>query len=130
LVSGLIWGLWHVPLILGGMIYADSPSPVLAAALFMVSATSFAYVLARLRLETGSIWPAIVSHAAYNSIIQGAFDPATTGDGAPLWVGMEAGILVALTLVVAAVVFSRGRWTIRRVPEAREVVVKASPLRP
>jgi membrane protease YdiL (CAAX protease family) len=31
LVSGLIWGLWHVPLILGGMIYADSPSPALAA---------------------------------------------------------------------------------------------------
>src|SRR5919112_5145423 len=62
LVSGLIWGLWHVPLILGGMIYADSPSPVLAAALFMVSATSFAYVLARLRLEMGSSWPAIVGH--------------------------------------------------------------------
>jgi uncharacterized protein len=130
LVSGLIWGLWHVPLILGGVIYADSPSPVLAAALFMVSATSFAYVLARLRLETGSIWPAIVGHAAYNSIIQSAFYPATTGSGAALWVGMEAGILVALTLVMAAVIFSRGLWTIRRVPEAREVAVQAGPLRP
>jgi len=102
------------------MIYADSPSPVLAAALFMVSATSFAYVLARLRLETGSIWPAIVAHSAYNSIIQAAFDPATTGAGAALWVGMEAGILVMLTTVVVSVVFSRGHWTILRAPEARE----------
>jgi uncharacterized protein len=127
LVSGLIWGLWHVPLILGGIIYADSPSPVLAAVLFMVSATSFAYVLARMRLETGSIWPPLALHAAYNSIIQIAFAPATTGAGAPLWVGMEAGILVVLTTVVVAVVFSRGHWTVRRVPEVQQVEVAASP---
>jgi membrane protease YdiL (CAAX protease family) len=129
LVSGLIWGLWHVPLILGGIIYADSPSPVLATAVFMVLATSFSYVLARLRLETGSIWPAIVGHAAYNSITQGAFYP-TTGPEAPLWVGLEAGILVALTLVVVGVIFSRGSWTIRRVPEAREGAVHAGPEQP
>jgi membrane protease YdiL (CAAX protease family) len=127
LVSGLIWGLWHVPLILGGIIYADSPSPVLAAVLFMVSAPSFAYVLARMRLETGSIWPPLALHAAYNSIIQIAFAPATTGAGAPLWVGEEAGILVVLTVVVVAVVFSRGHWTVRRVPEVQQVEVAASP---
>jgi membrane protease YdiL (CAAX protease family) len=130
LVSGLIWGLWHLPLILGGVLYADSPSPALAATVFMVSVTSFAYVLARLRLETGSIWPAIVGHSAYNSVIQSAFDPATRGAGAPLWVGMKAGILVALTLAVTAVVFSRGRWTILRVPEAREVPVSTGPAAP
>jgi hypothetical protein len=30
-----------------------------------------------------------------------------------LWIG-ESGILVALTMIVAAIVFSCGRWTIRR----------------
>jgi hypothetical protein len=43
---------------------------------------------------------------------------------------MEAGILVALTLAVTAVVFSRGRWTILRVPEAREVPVSTGPAAP
>jgi membrane protease YdiL (CAAX protease family) len=118
LVSGVIWGLWHIPLILAGMYVAGS-SPVVAAVLFMVAATSFCFVIARVRLETGSIWPAIALHAAWNSIIQSAFGAASTGVGAALWVG-EAGILTALTLVVAAVIFSRGHWTIRRVPEARE----------
>jgi membrane protease YdiL (CAAX protease family) len=42
LVSGVIWGLWHVPLILGGMLYADSPSLILPSKIFVVSATSFA----------------------------------------------------------------------------------------
>jgi uncharacterized protein len=120
LVSGVIWGLWHVPLIWEGLAYADSPSPVLATVVVMVGAVSFAYVLARMRLETGSIWPPLALHASYNSIIQLAFDKATTGAGAPLWVGMEAGILVMLTTVVVSVVFSRGHWTILRAPEARE----------
>ena len=114
LASGLIWGLWHVPLILGG-VYLVGPPPVLAAALWMVTATAFSFVFARLRLETGSVWPAVALHAAWNAAIQAAFDSASTGPLTTLWVG-ESGILVALTMVVAAAAFSYGRWTTRRVP--------------
>ena len=57
------------------------------------------------------------------SVIQGPFDGTTTGAGATLWVG-EAGILTALTLVLAAAVFSRGRWTIiRELPKPEKVPV-------
>ena len=115
LVSGVIWGLWHVPLILGG-VYLAGPPPIVAALLWMVVAISVSFVFAWLRLTTGSIWPAIALHAAWNSIIQVAFDPASTGSGATLWVG-ESGILVMLTTIAAAVVFTRGRWDVRRFPE-------------
>lgn len=70
---------------------------------------------ARLRLGTGSIWPAIALHAAWNSIIQAAFDPVSTGTGATPWVG-EAGILVMLAMIVGAAVAASGRWTIRTAP--------------
>jgi uncharacterized protein len=116
LVSGLVWGLWHLPLILVGFIYADHPSMLLTIVVFMVSATSGGIVIAKLRLVTGSIWPAIALHAAYNSVIQSAFTPATSGEHATLWVGEEAGVLVALTLLVAAVLAARGRWTYRSAP--------------
>lgn len=120
LVSGLIWAVWHVPLVLAG-VYAAGPSPLLSAILLVVGITSFGYVIARMRLETGSVWPAVVLHTAWNSIIQGPFDGATTGAGATLWVG-ESGILTTLALVVAAVIFSRGRWAMIRVLPERESV--------
>jgi membrane protease YdiL (CAAX protease family) len=101
-----------------GGVYLVGPPPVLAAVLWMVTATAFSFVFARLRLETGSVWPAITLHSAWNAIIQAAFDTASTGGGAELWIG-ESGILVALTMIVAAVFFSYGRWTIRRVPGER-----------
>jgi membrane protease YdiL (CAAX protease family) len=118
LASGLIWALWHVPLVVAG-VYAAGTSPLLSAVLLVVGITSFGYVIARMRLETGSVWPAIVLHTAWNSIIIRGFDPATTGSGAMVWVG-ESGILTTLALVAAAVVFSRGRWTVLREPPKRE----------
>jgi uncharacterized protein len=115
LASGLIWGLWHLPLILAG-IYAAGPSPALSAVLFMVSVTSFGYILARMRLETGSIWPVIYAHSAWNRIIQGPFDGATKGANAALWTG-ESGIFTVIVLVVVAVLVSRGTWTyVRSLP--------------
>jgi uncharacterized protein len=115
LVSGLIWALWHLPLILAG-IYAAGPYPALSAVLFVVSVTSTSFVYARMRLETGSIWPVIFAHSAWNSIIERPFDGATKGANAALWTG-ESGILPVIVLVVVAVIVSRGTWTyIRSLP--------------
>ena len=123
--SGLIWALWHVPLVLAG-VYASGPSPIASSALLVVGITAFGYVIARMRLETGSVWPAIVLHSARNSVILRGFDPLTTGAGAMLWVG-ESGILTTLALLIAAVVFSRGQWKIlRESPRRVEAPVTAS----
>jgi membrane protease YdiL (CAAX protease family) len=107
LVSGLIWGLWHLPLIFAGL-YATGPSalsPVFSACIFMGVVTSFAFIMAKLRLTTGSIWPPIVLHATWNATIQGVFDRATTGPAVLLWTG-ESGLLVLLILAASAFLLS------------------------
>jgi membrane protease YdiL (CAAX protease family) len=122
LVSGLIWGLWHVPLILNGQ-YASGPYPALSACIFLLNITVFAYLAARFRLESGSVWPAVIMHAAWNAIIQGVFDASTQGKS--VWVG-ESGILVTLVNVAVVAILVRGNWTVKREPgETEPAVIRA-----
>jgi membrane protease YdiL (CAAX protease family) len=131
LMGGLIWAVWHLPLIFAGL-YASGSNRVLSAVLFVGSVMSISFVFARMRLETGSVWPAVYAHATWNAIIQGPFDGASTGPDAALWIG-ESGILVVPVLVVVAAVVSRGTWTYIRklpgpgVPLARVVSTSAAP---
>jgi membrane protease YdiL (CAAX protease family) len=113
LVSGLIWGIWHVPLILAG-VYAAGPHPLLAAVMFVVVIVAQAHVLARVRLASGSVWPAVVGHSAWNATIQGVFDYSTVPDSSA-WVG-ESGVLVAVAAVLVAAGLMRGSWPRLRAP--------------
>ncbi|MFD2328619.1 type II CAAX prenyl endopeptidase Rce1 family protein [Cohnella sp. GCM10020058] len=105
LTSGIIWGLWHMPVILAGNYYSG-PYPALSVILFMITITAFSLIIGRLRLATGSVWPAIFLHASWNAVIQDVFDASASGTNALLWTG-ESGILVAFALVVAAWFISR-----------------------
>lgn len=58
LVSGLIWGVWHVPLILSGQ-YAAGSQPRLSAVLFVIGVIADAYLAAYVRLRSGSLWPVV-----------------------------------------------------------------------
>jgi membrane protease YdiL (CAAX protease family) len=61
------------------------------------------------RLRTGSVWPAVAMHAAWNAIIQGPFDRSSVGPGATVWVG-ESGILVAVASLLAGLAVYYWRW--------------------
>ncbi|MWV43750.1 CPBP family intramembrane metalloprotease [Paenibacillus sp. HJL G12] len=112
LTSGMIWGLWHLPVMIAGLYYSG-PYPVLSVILFMVSVTSFGYIIGRLRLTTGSIWPAFLLHASWNAVIQDVFDSFSKGENVLLWTG-ESGILVALALLASAWIISRRPMSVRR----------------
>ena len=103
-----------MPLFLWGGFVQGVP-PLLATALLMVMTPALGYVLARMRLETGSVWPAIALHVAWNVAMQAGFQPLAAGASSQVWVG-ESGILTAVALILTAVVYSRGRWTMLREP--------------
>jgi membrane protease YdiL (CAAX protease family) len=124
LLSGIVWGLWHVPLILSGQ-YASSPMPALSAFLFLVEVVAIAYLIARLRLESGSVWPAILLHGSWNALIQGVFDASTTGS--TLLTG-ESGILVVLCDVVGVLLLCRGTWRAKRFPAETPTTLPARSL--
>jgi membrane protease YdiL (CAAX protease family) len=114
LLSGLVWAGWHLPLVVSGQ-YAAGPWPILSAVLFVLVAVPFAYLLAYLRLESGSLWPAIVSHAAWNAVIGSTFSAFTFGTLAGLWTG-ESGILTVLVTMFGVALLVRGTWKMRKAP--------------
>lgn len=65
LISGVIWGLWHAPLILLGYNYPDAPGWL--GLLAMVGmCTVFGAIFGWLRIRSESVWPAAFAHAAFN----------------------------------------------------------------
>ncbi len=65
LISGVIWGLWHAPLILLGYNYPSNPGLGLAA--MCVLTTGVGAILAWLRQRGGSVWPAALGHGTLNA---------------------------------------------------------------
>lgn len=110
LVTGLVWASWHAPLVLSGQ-YNQSTYQNVSFALFVVTMVSLGSLLARLRLETDSVWPPVVLHAAWNSIIVLFLGECTTDKAAAaIWVS-EGGIFVSLWMLCVAIIV---HWAWRR----------------
>jgi membrane protease YdiL (CAAX protease family) len=73
-----------------------------------------AYLTAYLRLWSGSVWPSVLLHGAWNSIIQGTFDRATVGT--PFAVGESGWLTAILSIIVVIVLIPRKPWMMQRKP--------------
>lgn len=66
LLVGIIWGLWHAPLIAAfGYVYPGHP----IAGIFMMTlyTTPLSIIFAWLRFKSKSVWPSTIAHAANNA---------------------------------------------------------------
>jgi membrane protease YdiL (CAAX protease family) len=68
LLMGVIWGVWHWPIILMGHVYPGHP--LLGAALFLFYATCLGIVLSYAVLKSGSVLLAAFLHALNNTVLQ------------------------------------------------------------
>lgn len=66
LISGVIWGLWHAPVILLGYNYPQHPQ--LGVLLMVGFCVIWGIIFGWSRLATGSVWPAVIGHGALNGM--------------------------------------------------------------
>lgn len=101
LICGLIWALWHFPLMIAGLYQTGTPIwyqlPV-----FTLQAVMMTVILAVLRLKSNSIWPAILIHASHNYFDQVICGPLTNTANSAYFVG-ETGIVTTVLLMIAAI---------------------------
>ncbi len=65
-VIGLLWGLWHVPLILMGHNYPSMPQ--IGALLFILYCVLMSPIFSYVRVKNGSVWAASVLHGTINAV--------------------------------------------------------------
>jgi len=102
LIGGIIWALWHFPLIIFVNYNADTLLWYsLSCFTVMVIGLNFLYTW--MRLKTGSIWPTVFLHASHNLFIQGIFDPLTKNTGYTQYFIGEFGIALIIPITYIAV---------------------------
>ena len=75
-INGVIWGLWHAPLIAKGYNFVKEVHPALAITMMCVSCVVMSYILTWLTKRTGSVYPAAIYHIVldvFNSAILALF---------------------------------------------------------
>jgi membrane protease YdiL (CAAX protease family) len=110
LLIGLIWGVWHWPVIFMGYEYGFSyPGyPWLGPLLFIWATFGMGVFLAWITLRADSVWPAVIGHGAINGIAALAV-LAVIGTPNPLLGPLPVGIIgSAGYAAVALFLFVRG----------------------
>ena len=110
LLLGVIWGLWHAPVIMMGHNYPGYP--LLGVLVMILYTVGLGFFLGYAMLKTGSVWMAAYLHALNNSIASFLMVAVYMPDD-PIYsfgVGLY-GIIIWAIVVVGLLVLGRKEWT-------------------
>jgi membrane protease YdiL (CAAX protease family) len=117
LAIGLLWAVWHYPLILISGAYHGG-SDVIFLALFTATVVAITFISNELRMATGSTWPSTILHGAHNASWDQLRSLTTRPTGSLDLVAGESGLVPLLLYGAVAVwIIARRRgWAETRSP--------------
>ncbi len=120
IISGVIWAVWHLPLIL----FADYNLPGMpqwyAVLMFLIMVIGISFAFAWSRLKSGSLWTAALLHASHNMFVQGIFTPLTEQNPKTPFIIDEFGCGLAIMGVILAGFFW---WKRKNLPKLNQGMV-------
>lgn len=116
IISGVIWALWHYPLILFANYNGAGPRWY-SIACFTVMVIGISFLFAWMRLKSGSFWTCMLLHGSHNVFIQAFFNPLTRSAPLTNYTIGEFGAGLAIVAIILAILFDRKR---NELPQTRE----------
>lgn len=105
IVSGLIWSIWHWPIIF--LMYKGSGNLLFHIAAFTVMIVAISVILAYYTFKSNSLWPAALFHSVHNIFMQKIFTPLTiTNDSSTFWID-EYGLMLPIITTIFAIYYWR-----------------------
>jgi len=128
LISGVIWALWHYPIILFAG-YRGAGPLWYSVVCFTVMVLGISFLFAWMRLKSGSVWTGMLLHASHNPFVQAFFDAQTRRDRVTgLWTTKFGAGLALIALVVAIIFYAkRGELSAQRESESALQTSSISP---
>lgn len=106
LISGLMWAAWHYPILVFGDYNFGAPAWY-SLSCFTLMVIGASYVMAWLRLGSGTLWTAALAHAVHNRYVQTVFTPLTADTGNTHYYVDEFGIALVLSTAAVAMLATR-----------------------
>ena len=103
LVSGLIWAVWHYPLI--NLIFGKSENLLLHIIAFTIMIIGISVILAYYTFKSNSLWPAALYHSIHNIYIQKICTPITISNHNTIFWIDEFGLMLPIITSLFAIYF-------------------------
>ena len=104
LVFGVIWSLWHFPLLIFGDYMEGTPLWYQLVA-FVLCVFPIGIIAGILTIQSKSVWPAAFLHAGHNAYDQAVFGVITKGDDRMFFVSETGVFTIACAWIIAAIMF-------------------------
>lgn len=103
IVSGLIWALYHFPII--DLIFGKGENLLLHLSAFTIMILGVSVILAYYTFKSNSLWPAAMYHSVHNIYIQKICTPLTiSNDNTIFWID-EYGFMIPIITTIFAIYF-------------------------
>jgi membrane protease YdiL (CAAX protease family) len=103
IVSGIIWAIWHFPII--NLMYGRGENLILHLSAFTIMIIGVSVILAYYTFKSNSLWPAALYHSVHNIYIQKICTPITiSNDSTVFWID-EYGFMIPIVTTVFAIYF-------------------------
>jgi len=103
IVSGVIWAVWHYPVI--NLIYGRGENLLMHTSAFTIMIIGISVILAYFTFKSKSLWPAAIYHSVHNIYIQKICTPLTiSNENTAFWID-EYGFMIPIVTTVFAIYF-------------------------
>lgn len=109
LITGLIWAVWHYPLIIFTNVRLGNTPLLYSLVCFTIFTVGVSFATAWLRLKSGSVWTAALLHGSHNAFMLHVFNTLTTDSGGTWLLLGEYGAVTAAMGLLLVILF----WSLR-----------------
>jgi len=110
LLSGFVWTVWHLPLVISG-VYLQGTVMVYRIPAIIIEVLAVNVIITWVRMKSNSVWPAILFHAVHNYLDQVILQTLTKNPNSSYFTGETGMITIFFTVLIAVIILIFARNT-------------------